>query len=79
MENKKIKNIISILLLSCCVALSILSCKKLDPTVYSEILPEDFFKTEEQIIAFTSSGYANVAGYFNNIVLEIGVTSDEFS
>ncbi|HEX5151219.1 MAG TPA: RagB/SusD family nutrient uptake outer membrane protein [Parafilimonas sp.] len=79
MENKKTKNIISILLLAGCVVFLMLSCKKLDPTVYSEILPEDFFKTEEQIIAFTSSGYANVAGYFNNIVLEIGVTSDEFS
>ena len=69
----------SIFLLCCLAAMPMLSCKKLDPTVYSVIRPEDFFQSQDQIIAFTSSGYANVAGYFGNIVLEVGVTSDEFS
>ena len=55
------------------------SCKKLDPQVYDQIRPEDFFKTEDQIVAFTSSGYANVAGYFGTMVLEVGVTSEELS
>lgn len=55
------------------------SCKKLDPQVYDQIRPEDFFKTEDQIVAFTSSGYANVASYFGTMVLEVGVTSDELS
>lgn len=55
------------------------SCKKLDPQVYDQIRPENFFTSEDQIVAFTSSGYANVAGYFGTMVLEVGVTTDELS
>lgn len=55
------------------------SCKKLDPQVYDQIRPENFFTSEDQIIAFTSSGYSRVADYFGNFTLEMGVTSDELA
>ncbi len=72
--NNNIKTIIS----TGSLIFAISSCN-LDSKVYDQIRPENFFESEDQIIAFTSSGYANVAGYFNNMVLEVGVTTDEIS
>ncbi len=79
MSTKNIKLMLRVLLSFGWVMFALPSCKKLDPQVYDQIRPEDFFQTEDQIVAFTSSGYANVAGYRGTMVLEVGVTSDELS
>ena len=64
MSTKNIKVLLPVLLSLGWITFAISSCKKLDPQVYDQIRPEDFFKTEDQIVAFTSSGYGNVAGHF---------------
>ena len=51
----------------------------LEPEVFSEILPENFFKDEDQIIAFTSSAYSSLNGWFGTFVQEGGVLSDELA
>ena len=79
MSTKNIKVLLPVLLSLGWITFAISSCKKLDPQVYDQIRPEDFFKTEDQIVAFTSSGYGNVAGHFGIMTLEVGVTSDELS
>jgi hypothetical protein len=76
-ENIKIR--FALLLSFFGILVCISSCKKLDPTVYDQILPENFFKTQDQIVAFTSSGYGNVPSYYGTMVLDAGVTSDELS
>ncbi len=65
-------------IISLCVAglLTIQSCE-LEPDVYSEIRPENFFKDEAQLVAFTSSGYSSLAGYYDAAVFQDGVCSDE--
>jgi hypothetical protein len=75
----KIKNLLPALLLFGYLMPVLTSCKKLEPQLYDQIKPENFFQSPDQVVAFTSSGYANVAGYFGNMALEGGVTSDELS
>ncbi|WP_421801347.1 RagB/SusD family nutrient uptake outer membrane protein [Flagellimonas sp.] len=60
------------------LALTFQSCE-LEPEVYSEIRPENFFDSEDQIIAFTSSGYSALSGYFGQFVQEQGVMTDELA
>lgn len=60
------------------LALTFQSCE-LEPEVYSEIRPENFFENEDQIIAFTSSGYSSLSGYFGQFVQEQGVMTDELA
>ncbi len=51
------------------------SCTDLDPQVYSEILPEDFFQNEQQLLAFTAAAYTPLQGYWDaNIILGDGVS-----
>lgn len=79
MSTKNINILLPALLLFGCVMPALTSCKKLTPQVYDQIRPEDFFQSEDQVVAFTSSGYANVAGYFGTMAMDVGVTSDELS
>ena len=54
------------------------SCE-LEPEVFSEIRPENFFESEDQLVAFTSSGYNALGGWFGQLVQEQGVMSDELA
>ena len=54
------------------------SCE-LEPEIYSEIRPENFFEDEEQLIAFTSSAYSSLNGWFGQFVQEQAVMTDEFA
>ena len=45
------------------------SCTDLDPEVYSEILPEDFFKNEQQLQAFTAAAYTPLQGYWGTMII----------
>ncbi|MHA7831668.1 MAG: RagB/SusD family nutrient uptake outer membrane protein [Flagellimonas sp.] len=60
------------------LALTFQSCE-LEPEIYSEIRPENFFENEDQIIAFTSSGYSSLSGYFGQFVQEQGVMTNELA
>ncbi|MBQ4913791.1 RagB/SusD family nutrient uptake outer membrane protein [Maribacter sp. MMG018] len=54
------------------------SCE-LEPEVYSEIRPENFFEDDEQLIAFTSSAYSSLNGWFGQFVQEQGMMTDEMA
>jgi|GEM_PF-157384 len=71
---RKIK-IISIAILGLLFAQS---CE-LEPEIYSEIRPENFFEDDQQLVAFTSSAYSSLGGYFGQMIQEQGVMSYELS
>jgi starch-binding outer membrane protein, SusD/RagB family len=50
-------------LCSALVLTVILSCTDLDPVVYSEIVNENFFKTEEQVLSAAGPAYLSLAYY----------------
>ncbi|MCG8308904.1 MAG: RagB/SusD family nutrient uptake outer membrane protein [Cytophagales bacterium] len=52
------------------------SCTDLDPEVYNEILPEDYFENEAQLLAFTASAYKPLQGWWDNIALTGDAMSD---
>ena len=72
------KEIFKFIILAAGFSVTVSSCS-LNSKVYDQVRPENFFQSPDQITAFTSSGYANVAGYFGTMVLEVGVTSDELA
>ena len=62
------KKIISILLIVTSFYV-IQSCTDLDPEVYSEILPEEYFENQQQLIAFTAAAYTPLQGYWNSMII----------
>jgi hypothetical protein len=55
------KNIL--IICSILVLAVVLSCTDLDPTVYSEIVNDHFFKTEEQVLSAAGPAYLSLAFY----------------
>lgn len=68
-------------IIKCCLAglltvFSVQSCTDLDEEVYSQILVEDFFQTDEEVLAAVGAAYTTTYGYVNFFAPQ-EVTSDE--
>jgi hypothetical protein len=75
---KKSLYLIRVLMILMGVAGFSISCTKLDETLYSEVTPANFFKSEPEFIAALGSAYTQMGGYASGSVFNLQeVTSDE--
>lgn len=60
------KSLIKILFASSVLLGIVTACTDLDETLYSEILQEDFYKTQEEVVAAIAPVYGSMRGYTND-------------
>ena len=54
------------------------ACTKLDETLYSEVTPANFFKTDAEFVAALGSAYTQLGGYATGDINEVQeMTTDE--
>ena len=69
------KKIISIWMIVMSMSV-IQSCTDLDPEVYSEILPEEYFENEQQLLAFTAAAYTSLQSHWGTQIILGDAVSD---
>jgi hypothetical protein len=75
---KKTRYLIRIGLLLFGAAVISQSCTKLDEKLYSQVLPSNFFKTDQQFVAALGSAYSQLGGYATGDINEVQeMTTDE--
>ena len=80
-EKNKMKNslyLIRILVILMVVAAFSQSCTKLDETLYSQVTPSDFFKSDAQFVSALGAAYTTLGGYASGDVNNLQeLTTDE--
>ncbi len=75
---KKTRYLIRIIMILLGVAAFSQACTKLDETLYSEVTPANFFKTDAEFVAALGSAYTQLGGYASGDINSVNeFTSDE--
>jgi hypothetical protein len=77
-EMKKSLYLFRVILILLGVAAFSQGCTKLDETLYSEVMPSNFFKTDAEFVAALGSAYTQLGGYATGDINEVQeMTTDE--
>ena len=75
---KKSRYLIRVILILLGVAALSQACTKLDETLYSQVLPTNFFKNDNEFVAALGSAYTQLGGYATGDINEVQeMTTDE--
>ena len=75
---KKSRYLIRVVMILLGMAGFSMSCTKLDETLYSEVTPANFFKTDAESVAALGAAYTQLGGYTSGSVFNLQeATTDE--